>query len=64
MTPGLKCKVAFPLKKIFRGKEKFPVCACPVKKCRSTFLYSACAYWKFFLSAENFLEWKRGLILE
>ena len=26
----------------------------------STFLYCACSYWKFFLSAETFLEWKHG----
>ena len=41
-----------PLEKIF------PVCACVVNICRSTFLYSeyACSYSKFLLSAENFLE--------
>ena len=26
-------------------------------------VYSACAYWKFFLSAEIFFEWKRGLTI-
>ena len=53
----LETKAAFPL------KEKFPVCAYTVMKCRPTFLYSACAYWKYFLSAENFLEWKRDITL-
>ena len=32
-----------------------------VKKWQSTFLYNVCVYWEFFLSMENFLEWKRGL---
>ena len=61
VEPQVEVKAAFPLKKIFRGKGKFPVCACAVKKCRPTFLYSTCAYWNFFLSAEIFLSGNAAL---